>query len=187
MGYTPKSREQYQKGARIMGVWSKRVQTVVLGILLMAGWLTGCGPAQVESAREVEWSFSEIPCTVTLGEVEIQGVCSHSLEGVSAFYTQEPASLSGFTVQYRQGEYTVQMAGLTQKRSDGVIEKSVFGRLFSALDGAAAASLTWEGGQWSGELSTGEVVTVETREDGTLLTLAVPAWQWTARFSPPEK
>lgn len=170
-----------------MGAWSKRVQTAVVGILLTAGLLTGCETAQIEPAREIEWSFSEMPCIITLAGVEVQGLCSHSLEGVSAFYTQEPETFSDLAVQYRQGEYTVQMAGLTQKRSGGVMDESAFGRLFSALDGASAAELTWEGGQWSGRLSTGEVITAETEEDGTLLTLSVPVWQLTARFSPPEK
>lgn len=171
----------------MMGAWSKRVQASVLGLLFTAGLLTGCKTAQVEPVREVDWSFEKIPCKVTLAGVEVQGLCSHSLEGVSAFYTQEPETFSDLTIQYRQGEYTVQMEGLTQKRAGGVMDESTFGRLFSALDGASAAELIWEGGQWSGELSTGEVITAETREDGTLLTLAVPAWQLTARFSSSEE
>ncbi len=170
-----------------MRVWSKRVRAAVGGLLLTAGLLTGCAPASEEPPQEIQWSFQEVACTVTLAETELEGLCSHSLEGVSTFAAQEPDSLSGMTVEYRQETYTIQMAGLTQKRSGGAMEQSVFGRLFSALDGACTAGLTWENGQWSGKLSTGEVVTAETQTDGALLTLTVPAWQFTARFSPGEE
>lgn len=170
-----------------MGTGSKRIR-VKIGILLMAiSLLGGCTPTPENSTQEISWNLNEVPCTITLAETEIQGTCSHSVEGVNGFKIQEPQALSGLTVQHLQGEYTIQMAGLTQKRSGGVMEQSAFGRLFSALDGAPSAGLLWEGGQWSGELSTGEVITAETREDGTLLTLAVPAWQFTARFSSPEE
>lgn len=170
-----------------MGVWPKQVR-VGIGILLLAiGVLGGCAPETEVSTQEIIWSLNEVPCTITLAETEIQGVCSHSVEGVNTLQVQEPQTLSGLTVQYLQGEYTIQMAGLTQKRSGGVMEHSAFGRLFSALDNAPSSGLVWEGSQWSGTLSTGEVITAETAEDGTLLTLAVPAWQFTARFSSPEE
>lgn len=169
-----------------MGIWSKGVRTAIGGLLL-AGLLAGCAPVSQEPAAEILWSFEQVPCTVTLAGTEVQGLYSHSLEGVNTFETQQPPSLSGLTVQYRQQEYTIQMAGLTHKRSAGVMDESVFGRLFLALDGACAADLVWEGGQWSGELASGQVVTAETRQDGTLVTLAVPAWQLTVRFSDPEE
>lgn len=170
-----------------MGVWPKRIRVGVGILLLVIGVLGGCAPEAEDSTQEIIWSLNEVPCTITLAETELQGLCSHSVEGVNAFQVQEPQILSGLTVQYLQGEYTIQMAGLTQKRSGGVMEQSAFGRLFYALDSAPSSGLVWEGSQWSGTLSTGEVITAETAEDGTLLTLAVPAWQFTARFSTSEE
>ena len=93
-----------------------------------------------------------------------------------------PEEMSGMLVQYRSGTYTVSFQGLTQPEMGSVMDESIFGRLFAALDGGAQADMEWGNQQWSGTLSGGEGITVKTDKTGEISDLQVPVWQLSVSF-----
>lgn len=155
-----------------------------LAVLILCG-IFCCGCSAETIPPEPEWILQKTECSVTLAGVEVRGTCSHTLEGLSSFTVEFPEEMAGMKVQYRQGQYTVQMERLTDTRTGGMMEESVFGRLFAALDSAAQAELTWQNGRWAGALPQGDMLTAESDDAGNPLSLTVPVWQLAVRFAQP--
>ena len=166
-----------------MKVWSKGKKSVaLLAAVILMGALAGCSQV-VQPPPEPVWTLEETPCVAMMSGVEIRGEWSRSLEGIHEFEVEAPKEMAGMQVQSLQGSYTLSLEGLTAERSGKTMENSVFGRLFLAMDGAAAGNLLWENGVWMGRLPGGEGVSIEVDDEGKLLTLSVPVWQLTVRFS----
>ncbi len=166
-----------------MKVWSKGKKSVaLLAAVILMGAFPGCSQV-VQPPPEPVWTLEETPCVAMMSGVEIRGEWRRSLEGIHEFEVEAPKEMAGMQVQSLQGSYTLSLEGLTAERSGKIMENSVFGRLFLAMDGAAAGNLLWENGVWMGRLPGGEGVSIEVDDEGKLLTLSVPVWQLTVRFS----
>ena len=163
---------KWRKPKRTLKIWRMTI--------LMAVWLSGCSQSQPEP-QPPQWTV-EAECCAVMEGVEISGTLSHTLEGISSFTVTAPDEMSGMLVQYRSGTYTVSFQGLTQPEMGSVMDESIFGRLFAALDGGAQADMEWGNQQWSGTLSGGEGITVKTDNTGEIRDLQVPVWQLSVSF-----
>ena len=160
--------------------WKKALK-IWWSVILMAACLGGCTESQFEP-QPPQWAI-EANCCAMVSGVEVQGTLCHTIEGISSFTVISPEEIEGMQVQYRNGTYTVSFEGIVQSDMKSVMDESVFGRLFAALDGGAQAQMEWENQQWSGELSKGEGILVKTDEMGEISALEVPVWQLTATFT----
>ena len=145
--------------------------------------LTGCAGPQ-PSPQKPEMILENSACVVSMNGVEVEGRCSRSLEGIASFSVESPQAMAGWEVRREQDSCWVSMEGVSVKRDGGVMEESLFGRLFSTLDSAAYGELTWEEGQWHGALSSGEALCWRrTRPAGRRLWKSLPG-SWRRSFPP---
>ncbi len=158
--------------------WGKWAWGAAAALIL----LTGCAGPQ-PSPQKPEMILENSACVVSMNGVEVEGRCSRSLEGIASFSVESPQAMAGWEVRREQDSCWVSVEGVSVQQDGGVMEESLFGRLFSALDSAAYGELTWEEGQWHGALSSGEALVLETDEAGRPASLEVPTWQLEAQFS----
>lgn len=166
----------------------KRIVSLLLAGMLIAGSLAGCGNAGGRPAEPVTDGFSA-RMTAAVGDWNAAGALTCTADGKLTLTLEKPASLYGVTVGWNGRALTMELGSMSvdvdpDKVPNGALIKSLLRVLTATPD---TGTLTDEGYVQTGTADGAAYTATYDPETGLIRALSVPEQALTADFSDAER